>query len=257
MALNQRASAAIPERSMTSSPHAAAPPRVVELFGPSSAGKSSLVARLLREGGGRFVLHTDRVLASVGLGWLPGARLRTLAVDLLAALEVVASWRRQRAFYAAAAAQALRGAGPDGLRLRLMLLRNAWKGGALRLLAGRVARPGEVVLMDEGPLQTANYLFVHAEAAPARAALDAYLATLPLPDAALHVRAGEEELVARTLARTHPRVRDGSREEARRFVGHALEVFERIAADPRVRERLLTLEELTGRGRLPAREACA
>jgi hypothetical protein len=243
---------------MTPLPHAAArPPRVVELFGPSSAGKSSLGARLIREGGGRFVLHADRVLASAGLGWLPGALLRTLALDALAALQVVASWRRQRAFYAAAARQALRGAGPRGLRLRLMLLRNAWKGGALRLLAGKLARPGEIVLMDEGPLQTGNYLFVHAQEAPDSEALDAYLATLPLPDAALHVRAGAEELVARTLARTHPRVPNGSREETRRFVSHALEVFERIAADPRVRERLLTLEELTGECRAPAREACA
>jgi hypothetical protein len=243
---------------MTPLPHAAPRPlRVVELFGPSSGGKSSLGERLLREGRGRFVLHTDRVLASVGLGWLPGRGLRTLALDALAALEVVASWRRQRAFYRAAAAQALRGAGPRGWLLRLMLLRNAWKGGALRGLAGRLARAGEVVLMDEGPLQTANYLFVHADAPPDREALDAYLATLPLPDAALYVQAGEEELVARTLARTHARVPKGSREATRRFVAHALEVFERVAAEPRVRERLITREELAGEGRAEPREACA
>jgi hypothetical protein len=240
---------------MTPLPHAA--PCVVELFGPSSGGKSSLVARLLREGRGRFVLHTDRVLAGVGLGWLPGKGLRTLAVDVVVALEIVAGWRRQRAFYRAAAAQALRGAGPRGWRLRGMLLRNAWKGGALRLLAARLARPGEVVLMDEGPIQTANYLFVHADQPPAHEVLDAYLATLPLPDAALYVRADEEELVARTLARTHPRVPSGSREATRRFVAHALEVFERIAAEPRVRERLISPEALAGGGRAWPREACA
>jgi hypothetical protein len=111
--------------------------------------------------------------------------------------------------------------------------------------------------MDEGPLQTANYLFVHADAPPDREALDAYLATLPLPDAALYVQAGEEELVARTLARTHARVPNGSREATRRFVAHALEVFERVAAEPRVRERLITREELAGEGRAEPREACA
>jgi hypothetical protein len=247
---------------MTPSQHAA--PRVVELFGPSSGGKSSLVARLTRETGGRFVLHTDRVLASLGLGWLPGHLLRTLALDAIAALEVVATWRRQRAYYRAAAAQALRGAGPRGWFLRAMLLRNAWKGGALRFLAARLARPGEVVLMDEGPLQTANYLFVHVDAPPAREALGAYLAVLPLPDAALYVQAGAEELVARTLARTHARVPQGSRDATQRFVAHALEVFERVAAEPRVRERLITLEELQGgrpeapaSGRRAPREACA
>ena len=244
---------------MTSSPHAAPrPPRVVELFGPSSGGKSSLGARLLSgERGARFVRHTDRVLASVGLGWLPGQALRTLAIDAIAALEVIATWRRHRACYARAAALVLRGEGPRGWRLRLMLLRNAWKGAALRILAGRLARPGEVLLMDEGPLQTANYLFVHADQPPAREALDAYLATLPLPDAALYVRTSEEELVERTLARGHPRVPAGSREATRRFVSHALEVFDRIAAEPRVRERLLTAEALLGDGCERAREACA
>jgi hypothetical protein len=230
---------------------------VVELFGPSSGGKSSLGARLLREDGKRFVLHTDRVLRSVGLGWLPGAWLRTFALDAIAALEVVASWRKQRACYAAAAAQALSGAGPRDFSLRLMLLRNAWKGVALRLLAGRLARAGEVVLMDEGPLQTANYLFVHVDVAPAREALDAYLAALPLPDAALYVRADEAELARRTLARRHPRVPDGSPEAARRFAAHALEVFDRIAAEPRVRERMIGVEALLEGERTRAREACA
>jgi hypothetical protein len=236
-------------------PAAPRSPRVVELFGPSSGGKSSLGRSLVAgERGGRFVLHTERVLASVGLGWLPGATLRTLALDLLAALHLVATWRRERACYRRAAAQALRGAGPRGLGLRLFLLRNAWKGVALRLLAARLARPGEVVLMDEGPLQTAHYLFVHAEAPPAREALDAYLATLPLPDAALYVRGSLDELVMRTLARTHARLPVGSREATTRFVGHALEVFDRIAAEPRVRERLLTLDALVG---APGCEACA
>lgn len=242
---------------MTPAPHAASrPPCVLELFGPSSGGKSSLSARLVSGAcGGRFVLHTDRVLASVGLGWLPGRLLRTLALDAIAALEVVATWRRHRAFYARAAAQALSGGGPQGPLLRLMLLRNAWKGGALRILAGRLARPGEVVVMDEGPLQTANYLFVHTEEAPAHEALDAYLAVLPLPDAALYVRADEEELVTRTLARTHARVPNGSREAARRFVAHAVQVFERIAAEPRVQARLVSLETLASGE--PAHEACA
>ena len=98
---------------------------------------------------------------------------------------------------------------------------------------------------------------MHADASPDREALAAYLATLPLPDAALYVQVGEEELVARTLARTHPRVPKGSREATRRFVAHALEAFERVAAEPRVRERLITREELAGEGRAEPREACA
>jgi hypothetical protein len=114
------------------------------------------------------------------------------------------------------------------------------------VLAERWARPGEVLLLDEGPLQTANYLFVHADAPPAREALGAYLAVLPLPDAALFLRADEEALVERTLARRHARVPVGSREATRRFVRHTLEVFDRVAAQPRVAERLIHLDPLLG-----------
>ena len=243
---------------MNPSQHAARSlPQVLELFGPSSGGKSSLAARLLAgEAGPGFVLATDRVLAGVGLGWLPGQALRTLAIDAIAALTVAFSWRALRPYYARAAAQALRGDGPSSWRVRLNLLRNAWKAGAVGVLAGRLARPGKVLILDEGPLQAANYLFVHVDPAPEPAALDAFLAAVPLPDAVLYVREAADELVARTLARTHPRVPAGGREETARFVAHALEVFDRAAAEPRVSERLLRRDALFGRP-CPRREAHA
>lgn len=237
-------------------PADAGPPRSVELFGPSSGGKSTLGARL---SGGRSriraQLHGDRVLAHFHLGWLPFALLRTLALDAIAIVQVLATWGAHGDCYRLAAGQALRGEGPRGGFRRLMILRNAWKGVALCLLAGRVARPGELLLLDEGPLQTANYLFVHVDAPPARAALDAYLAVLPLAEAALFVRADEDTLVERTLVRGHPRVPSGSDEATRRFVRHALEVFDRVAVEPRVAERLIHLDQVLGGDE--TREACA
>ena len=231
-------------------------PRSLELFGPSSGGKSTLGSRFLAgRCSMRVVPHTDRVLDGFRLGWLPGWLLRTLALDAIALGAVLASWHLHGACYRRAAAQALRGEGPRHLFERLMLLRNAWKGVALCVLAERWARPGEVLLLDEGPLQTANYLFVHVDARPAREALDAYLAVLPLPDAALFLRADEEALVERTLARGHARVPAGSREATRRFVRHTLEVFDRVAAQPRVAERLIHLDQLL-RPR-PATDVCA
>jgi hypothetical protein len=220
--------------------------RVLELFGPSSGGKSSLAKRLLTapRDGRVFTLAQDRLLERVGLGWLSGHLARTLALDALAALAVLATWRAARAYYAFSAAHAFRGAGSASFGLRLNLLRNAWKAVALRLVAPRFAAPGEVLLMDEGPLQTANYLLVRADGAPSLAAVEAFLAVVPLPDAAVYVRLDEEALVRRTLSRGHPRVHDGSRSASRRFVRNALAAFDRIAAEPRVAERLLLREAL-------------
>jgi hypothetical protein len=215
--------------------------RVLELFGPSSGGKSSLARRLLTDPGeGRvFTLVEDRLLERVGLGWLPGHLARTLAVDALALLALLVTWRAARACYAFAVAHSFGGAGSASLWLRLNLLRNALKAVALRLVAPRFAVPGEVLLMDEGPLQTANYLLVRADGAPDLDALEAFLRVVPLPDAAVYVRLEEETLFRRTLARRHPRVPDGSRRASRRFVRNALAVFDRIASEPRVAERLL------------------
>jgi hypothetical protein len=228
--------------------------RVLELFGPSSCGKSSLAARLVAgEGGPGFIHAQDRLLARAGLGWVRGRLPRTAVLHLVAAFGVLATWREGRAFYRLAAAQALHGAWPGSLWLRLNLLRNAWKAAAIRLLAPRCARPGERLLMDEGPLQSANYLLVHHSVPPDPAALEDFLRVVPLPDAAVYLRASEAELVERTLARTHPRVPAGSPAACARFVAHALTVFERIAAEPRVAQRLVAPGSL----RPGVREACA
>jgi hypothetical protein len=44
------------------------------------------------------------------------------------------------------------------------------------------------------------------------------------------------------MERRHARVPSGSQAATERFVGHALAVFDRIAAEPRVRERLRSPE---------------
>src|SRR5262245_5912405 len=237
------------ERSMApSSQSKLAGVRVLELFGPSSGGKSSLAEKLMRCAGAPvFVLAQDRLLQRAGLAWLPASLLRKLALDLLVLLVVFLTWRMARAYYVFSAQQAIGGGFPASLWLRLNLLRNAWKGVAFTLIAPRLARPGEIVLLDEGPLQTANYLLVHARSAPSARALDAFLRLVPLPDAAVYVRLDEDELVRRTERRGHPRVPQGVPEASRGFVRHALEVFDRIAAEPRIRRRLLRCEALEQR----------
>jgi hypothetical protein len=223
----------------------AADPIQVELFGCSSSGKSSLAPRLLRSAralGVEATLSEDLVLRQVGLEGLRPGWLRTLCVDLLAAAACLATWREHRAFLRLVVAT-LRGL-PARVPWpqRLNMARNVIKKTGVRALVRRRAGPGELVVLDEGTLQTAHYLFVQACTEPDPARIDAFLARVPLPDVAVYVREDESTLVRRTVARGHKRLSDRSSDSVARFVRRAVFTLERVADAPPVQERLLVLD---------------
>jgi hypothetical protein len=134
---------------------------------------------------------------------------------------------------------------PGPVSRRLNLARNGLRKIGLQEIVAARRRPGQIVLVDnEGVLQAAHNLFVHAVETPEldRAALAAFLRLAPLPEAVVYVRQPAAELVARTLQRGHKRVQAGSAEAAERFVRNAVDVFDAIAADASVRARLLFVD---------------
>ncbi len=222
-----------------------ADPIQIELFGCSSAGKSSLAPRLLQSAralGVKAALSEDFVLRQIGLERMRVRWLRTLCVDLLAGAACLRAWRDQRAF--------LRLVGRNLRRLppgvswprRLNAARNVLKMTGVREIVRRRAAPGELVVLDEGTLQTAHYLFVQPCAEPDPVELGAFLERVPLPDVAVYVRETESTLVRRTVARGHKRIPDPTSESVARFVRRALFTLERVADAPRVKERLLVLD---------------
>jgi hypothetical protein len=232
-------------------------PMQIELFGCSSAGKSSLAPRLLRSAralGVEATMSEDFVLGQFRLGGVRLPWLRRLCVDLLAAGACLASWREHAGFLHQAARILL--ALPAGVAWgrRLNMARNVVKKTGVRALVRRRARPDELVILDEGTLQTAHYLFVQPCADPDPARLDAFLARVPLPDVAVYVRETEPTLVRRTLARGHKRLGDRSSHGAARFVKRAVFTLDRVAETPRVKQRLLLLEP-SGRSVSPAPSA--
>lgn len=220
---------------------------VIELFGCTSAGKSSLARRLRVAAGAR--MGDDFVLARAGLGWLPGRLPRLLALDVLALAACLGALRRRREFlrYAWSCVRGL----PAELSLgrRLNIARNVFKKAGIREILGRAAPPETLLLMDEGALQSAHYLFVQPCAEPDVERLGGFLERVPLPDVAVHVCEEQGTLVRRTLARGHPRVPEGTREATERFLARAAVVFAAIAAEPRVRERLVIVDAPTGTAR--------
>ena len=187
-------------------------------------------------------MSEDFVLRQFRLGGLRSPWLRRLCVDLLAAGACLAGWREHAGFLGQAARTLL--ALPAGVPWprRLNTARNVIKKTGVRALVRRRARPGELVVLDEGTLQTAHYLFVQPCADPDPARLDAFLAGVPLPDVAVFVREKESTLLRRTLARGHKRLGGRSSDGAARFVRRAVFTLDRVAATPRVKRRLLVIE---------------
>ncbi len=219
----------------------------IELFGCSSAGKSSLAPRILRAARSRGVpasMSEDFVLRQLGLDGIRSRWLRTPLVDLMALGSCVALGESRRDFlrFAWRSARAL----PVGWPRRLNTARNVLKKTAIRELIRRRASPREIVVMDEGTLQTAHYLFVQPHAPPDLARLEEFLKRVPLPDVAVYVRETEAELVRRTARRGHARLRQASETKAAAFVAHALRSFAAIAAHARVRARLIVLDRPVG-----------
>ena len=218
----------------------------VEVIGCTSAGKSTLVRGMLAaadERGLAFISGDDIALGRTIGRVVKNEFLRRRLIDVPALLASLRAWRTHRELIRHVLH--LSRVAPGGLTARLNLARNALrKLGLYEIVASR-RRPGQTVLVDnEGVLQAAHNLFVHVDEAAEvdDEALATFLRLAPLPDAVVYRRQSEAELVLRTLRRGHRRVPAGSEEAARRFVGRAVRVFETIAADPRVRSRLVVVE---------------
>lgn len=220
-------------------------PIQIELFGCSSAGKSSLAPRLLQSAralGVKAAMSEDFVLRQIGLERIRARWLRTLCVDLLAGAACLRAWREHRAFLRLVAGSLRRLPPAVSWPRRLNAARNVLKKTGVREIVRRRAAPGELIVLDEGTLQTAHYLFVQACAEPDPEQLGAFLERVPLPDVAVYVRETETTLVRRTVARGHKRIPDSSGDSVARFVRRAVVTLEQVADAPRVKERLLVLD---------------
>lgn len=220
----------------------------VEFIGCTGAGKSTLVAQvqaLCAAQGSAATTGYGLALRQLRLGWLRGRVARGLVINLLAIGVGMLGWRRNRTLLRLAFRTLARLPRSVGWFERLYISRDVVKNLGVDAIARRRAG-GRLVLLDEGPLHTAHYLFVHSSAAPDAAALAEFAALAPLPDLLVYVRQPEALLVERTLARGHRRIPPGSRAAAEQFVGRAVQVFERLIQEPRIAERLLVLGPAIG-----------
>lgn len=123
---------------------------------------------------------------------------------------------------------------------RAKLIRNvAKKLGTLDALAGRRAQG--IVVWDEGTVHIAQNAFVHGANAPQAREIERFAHEVPLPDVLVYVRAPVELLQHRLERRPH-RLLERSTRLGRPFLEHAHQAVEILVSHPRIKDRVVTLE---------------
>lgn len=219
----------------------------IEIIGCTSAGKSSLAGGILAAGRGRSVrtsMADEYVLEQWRLQWLKSRLARTLVMDVLSLLACIATWRNNCAFLRLTLAMVRRL--PVGSFQKANLARNVAKKVGIHEMIRRYSSGEDVVLVDEGTLQSAHYLFVHVSTAAVAEDVASFAKLVPLPDVAVYVTQGERVLVERTLQRGHARLRDPSRETVELFVKRAVAAFDGMWREAVLSGRMALVERGDG-----------
>lgn len=221
----------------------------VELIGCTSAGKSTLAESVLwayRGTGMDASMGADFVLQQVGLNWVKGKLARTILIDIIALFACLATWRSNYAFYRFASGVVLGLPVTVSWLERLNIARNTFKKVGIYELVRRGASDRQVVLLDEGTLHTAHYLFVHVSTEPNLADLATFAKLVPLPDVVVHVRQSQSVLIERTLQRGHKRIPARSRSAVECFIKRSVAVFEELERQPALQGRSLVVDGCQG-----------
>ena len=100
----------------------------------------------------------------------------------------------------------------------------------------------QVILVDEGVLQAAHNLFVHAYAEVKTEHLSTFARLVPLPDVVVYLKQPEGLLIDRTLKRGHKRIPNRSYGTVVRFVKQAVATFDKLVQHPVVENKLLIID---------------
>jgi broad-specificity NMP kinase len=215
----------------------------IELAGCTSSGKTTLAGRLkaaARAENTPLALGQEVVLSALKLAGVKSSRLQAACLHALAAVGCLRSYRRRRELFAFAR-QSLQQT-PISRGRRLSQLRKVLKQvGCFELIQAR--RDSNLVVVDEGAIQSAHNLFVHESHPLQREAVLRFAELTPLPDAIVFLRHDEHTLVERTIRRGHPRIsKNASRETIAEFVGNAVAAFDLLLNHKRIAPRAVVID---------------
>lgn len=220
----------------------------IELIGCTSAGKSTLKKQFVAAcRARRLPIWDDKefILHQFGLNWIKLELLRTLLIDVLALVVCVATIQRHLLFHRLTH-RILRPL-PLSIFGKFYIWRNVLrKLGKFEIIHFYDdGNDEQIVLVDEGVLQVAHNLFVHADRPPPAAlySVRTFARLAPPPDAVIYLRQPAALLVERILARGHKRIANPTPEKVARFVDQAVSAFDRLAEYPALQQKMLLIKD--------------
>ncbi len=217
----------------------------IEFIGCTSAGKSTLAGEIFqvcRKRGIDAWMGDNFVLDQARLNWVQGGFIRTLLIDVISLFVCLATWRGHQEFYHFTLGTLWRLPITVGWLQKLNIARNTCKKIAIYEIIRHRACDGQIILLDEGTVHTAHYLFVHVSVEPNVRDLLTFMSLVPLPDMVVYIQQNDSVLIERTLARGHKRISQHSYPQVERFVKRAIDVFDVLKQQPAIEARLMVVE---------------
>lgn len=213
---------------------------LIEFIGCTGSGKTTISERVIKKlsnMGIKTISIHSREFYFCGIK-LENETLQNIIMDFKAFLFVILAMKWQYHFLLFAIKVLKRNA--DSFLIGLNLFRSVIrKIGTYELLKRK--GPNEIAVVDEGTVHTAHNLFVHLTSPHSTQDIIEFARLVPLSDIVVCVQAPKAVLLERTFNRKDPPRRELSRVKLERFVNHACDLFEELAAIERIRERLLTV----------------
>lgn len=218
----------------------------IEFIGCTSAGKSTLVNAILQSGrqdGLDIWTGEDFTLKQIHAEGLKNNLVRALLVNFLAILVGLAVWRKYNEFYKFVIHAIDEIPRPDSWLEKFYIGKNVFKNIGIFEIARQRLSSDQVVLLDEGPLQLAQVIYVHSSVEQSAQDIPTFLRLVPTPDIIIYLQRDEKVLIERTMARGHKRIPSGSRQMAEVFIQSSVDIFKKLTQSSLIKPGLLIVDQ--------------
>jgi thymidylate kinase len=216
---------------------------IVELIGSSGAGKTTLAEGVREQARSErpFRLAVELVMDRAGRRWIANPHAMNLVADVVTLPPFLGAWSRNREFVGFALDRLKRHA-PSRFAKLNYAVNVVRRTGMYELARRQGADP--TILADEGTVLMAYQLFVYNAAPLDPADIERFAEIVPMPDRIVYVRAPIDVLVDRAMGRRDRRreLATGDHAQVERWMVRARDVFDALAAVPRIRDRLLVVD---------------